>query len=207
MQQITMAALQYILLVNADINRPRYAEDTSHCTIRTLALLKNCCTCVYYCFLLNTYFLFRCCYFITRQIYWLKIMMATRPFTCVVQMGMKRLVTFLGICITDICRLGLVFSNIYYSMELRWCHRQRSWIGISYGTHDIYVKRVSQRSAESRGFLCPLRFPSIGNVGQVDWDMSLTGPSMVTLLRTCVIRWLPVKPFESLRLDQVQLRL
>ena len=68
-----------------------------------------------------------------------------------------------------------------------------------------YVKRISQRSTESRGFLRVLWFPPTGKVDRVK---PLTDSSTVAVLcdLTRVIRWLLETPFESLRLDQVELR-
>ena len=37
-------------------------------------------------------------------------------------------------------------------------------------THDTYVKRVSQRSPESRGFPLGTQVPPTGNVDRVGWD-------------------------------------
>jgi hypothetical protein len=80
--------------------------------------------------------------------------------------------------------LGATVAQYLYSPKavlkdpIRWCSHQskrvsplRSW------THDTYVKRVSQRSTESHGFLRVPRFPPTGNVDRVGWPQ--TDPSSV----------------------------
>jgi hypothetical protein len=64
-----------------------------------------------------------------------------------------------------------------------------SWVQFQLGTtYDNHVKRVSQRSAESRGFLpsqYSVRFPPTGNVDMQGW-LGLpekSNPSIVAMLR------------------------
>jgi hypothetical protein len=90
-----------------------------------------------------------------------------------------------------------VFSFTVYGEVVSGFHSR-------YGLN-TYVKRVSQRSTESRGFSPGT---PAGNVDRVGWDKPQTVPSTVAVLRDQirVIRWLPEASLVGRQLDQVELR-
>jgi hypothetical protein len=72
----------------------------------------------------------------------------------------------------------------------------RTWVRFSFRTQDIHVKRVSQRSTESRWFSPGTPVSSHWKCPQGGFELSQTHPSTVAVFhdQTRVIRWLPDAP-------------